>query len=311
MAKSPAHKLGQIIGDELETAVHEPLSQIAREFGLYLDYRHPRAARGEKKKVAWTDRHGNTHELDYVLEDGGSAEKRGHPRAFIETAWRRYTKHSRNKAQEIQAAITPLADTFRQYRPFLGVVLGGIFTNGALDQFRSHNFSIAYCPYETVVRAFANEGIDVSSDEDTSEAELQCKIDAFEQLTTIRRERIARGIRELHADQFSLFFKDLRRCLGRFVQHVFVLTLSGNSHKFDFIKDAIRFITEHDQAEPASDFVRYELNIRYSDGDEIRADCSRRAKAVAFLRLFENDPGWDRRSSVGNVDRALAANRKE
>lgn len=254
MAKSPAHKLGQIIGDELETAVHEPLSQIAREFGLYLDYRHPRAARGGNYAV------------------GGY---------------------------------------FRRYRPFLGVVLGGIFINGTLDQFRSHNFSIAYCPYETVVRAFANEGIDVSSDEDTSEAELQCKIDAFEQLTTIRRERIARGIRELQADRFSFFFEDLRRCLGRFVQHVFVLTLSGNSHKFDFIKDAIRFVTEHDQAEPASDFVRYELNIRYSDGDEIRADCSRRAKAVAFLRLFENDPGRDRRSSVGNVDRALAANRKE
>ena len=66
-----------------------------------------------------------------------------------------------------------------------------------------------------------------------------------------------------------------------------MLTLSGISREFEFIGDAIRFITDHDQAEPASDFVRYELNVRYSNGDEIRADFSRRARAVAFLRLFE------------------------
>lgn len=287
MAESPAHKLGQIIGDELEAAVRDPLSKIAEEFGLYLDYKHARPARGGKKKVTWTDQHGNTHDLDYVLEDGGSEETQGQPMAFIETAWRRYTKHSRNKAQEIQGAIAPLAETFTQNRPFLGVVLGGIFTDGSLDQFRSHDFKIAYCPYETVVRAFASEEIDISSDEDTSEAELRRKIDAFERLTLDQRERISRRIREFHSDQFSLFFENLRRCLGRFVQQVFVLTLSGSSREFDSIRDAIRFITEHDQAEPASDFVRYELNIRYSNGDEIRADFGRRARAVAFLRLFE------------------------
>ncbi len=50
MAQSPAHKLGQIIGDELERAIHKPLREIAEEFGLYLDYKHPRTARGGKSK---------------------------------------------------------------------------------------------------------------------------------------------------------------------------------------------------------------------------------------------------------------------
>lgn len=79
---------------------------------------------GTKRKVAWIDGQGNTHDLDYVFELGGSDEQIGSPRAFIEAAWRRYTKHSRNKAQEIQGAILPLAERFHDCHPFLGAVLG-------------------------------------------------------------------------------------------------------------------------------------------------------------------------------------------
>ena len=287
MAESPAHKLGQIIGDELEEAIYEPLLAIAVEFGLYLDYKHARAARNGKKKVAWTDLYGNTHDLDYVIEEGGSEDALGHPKAFIETAWRRYTKHSRNKAQEIQGAISPLAETFHAHRPFLGVILGGLFTDGALDQFRSHGFNVAYCPYETVIDAFATVGIDVSSEEGSSEAALERKVRACNQLSSVLRVRIADEIRRLQADQFDLFFGNLRDSLRRFVQHVFVLTLSGTSHRFDRVDDAIRFIADHDQAASASDFVRYELNVRYSNGDDIRASFASRERAVEFLRSFE------------------------
>ena len=286
MAQSPAHKLGQIIGDELEAAIYAPLLGIAGECGLYLDYKHARTARNGNKKVAWTDRYGNTHDLDYVLEEGGSEDTQGHPRAFIETAWRRYTKHSRNKSQEIQGAISPLAETYHNHCPFLGVILGGVFTAGALDQLRSHGFNIAYCSYETVVLAFANGGIDVSSEEGTSDAELERKVQAFNRLSAVQRERIAEELRRLHAGQFERFFNNLRLCLGRFVQEIFVLTLSGTSRRFDCIDDAIRFIANHDQAEPVLDFVRYELNVRYSNGDEIRANFDTRENAVVFLRSF-------------------------
>ena len=205
MAQSPAHRLGQIIGEELENAIRKPLIAIAEEFGLYLDYKHARPARGGRKKVAWTDSHGNTHDLDYVLEKGGSETTMGQPMAFIETAWRRYTKHSRNKAQEIQGAIGPLAETYQNSHPFLGAVLAGVFTEGSLAQFRSHKFNLVYCPYETVIQAFTSEGIDVSSGEDMSEAELKRKVDAFERLTPIQRARIEEEIRKLHVDQFTPF----------------------------------------------------------------------------------------------------------
>ena len=176
MAVSPSHKLGQMIGEMLEASIHKRLRAIGKEFGLYLDRKGRRVARGNKAKVAWKDKYGNTHDLDYVLESGGTTQCRGIPKAFIESAWRRYTKHSRNKAQEIQSALTPLADTHAYSKPFLGAVLAGDFTKPSLDQLRSHGFSVVYCTYATVVDAYNSVGVDVSTEENTSAEALKAKV---------------------------------------------------------------------------------------------------------------------------------------
>lgn len=288
MAQSPAHKLGQIIGGQIEAAVREPLRKIAEEFGLYLDYKHVRPARGKRKKVSWRDHYHNVHDLDYVLEAQGSEDTLGRPRAFIETAWRRYTKHSRNKVQEIQSAILPLAETYQRDSPFLGVVLAGDFTEQSLNQLKSHGFNLAYCSYETIMQAFRDEGLDVSSEEDTSEADLVRKAAAFDRSSAATRGRIAHNIRKYGSDQFDQFFDSLRNSICRRIEHVIVLTLSGPRHGFDSIVKAIRFVTDHDESAPAMGFVRYELSIRYSNGDEIRGDFREKEDAVRFLRSFEN-----------------------
>ena len=285
MAISPAHRLGQIIGEQIEAAVHEPLAAIAREYNLYLDYKHPRRARGNKKRVEWTDWKGNTHILDYVIEEGGSETVLGRPRAFIETAWRRYTKHSKNKAQEIQGAITPLAETYQDAHPFLGAVLAGEFTEPSIEQFKSHRFQVIHCSYETVLDAFASEGIDVSSEEDTSDIVLQGKVDAFEQLSSGQRELIAARIREIHSEQFRTFFEGLRSSLRRRVEFVLVLPLHGAQHQFGTIQDAVHYIVNYDSSTPSLEFVKYELNVRYSNGDEIRGTFHEKDKAIEFLNL--------------------------
>ena len=288
MAQSPAHKLGQIIGEQIEAAVREPLWEIAEEFDLYLDYKHVRSARGKRKKVSWRDHYHNVHDLDYMLEDQGSEDILGRPRAFIETAWRRYTKHSKNKVQEIQSAILPLAETYQRDSPFLGVVLAGDFTEQSLNQLKSHGFNLAYCPYEMIMQAFRDEGLDMSSEEDTSEADLVRKANAFGRSSAAIRRRIAHNIRKFGSDQFDHFFDSLRNSICRRIEHVIVLTLSGPRHGFDSIMKAIRFVTDHDESAPAMGFVRYELSIRYSNGDEIRGDFREKEDTVKFLRSFED-----------------------
>ena len=286
MAKSPAHKLGQLIGDELEAAVHDPLQEMAEEFGLYLDYEHARPVRDGKQKVAWRDSYGNVHDLDYVLEEDGDEETLGHPRAFIETAWRRYTKHSRNKVQEIQGAILPLAETYGRHAPFLGAVLAGDFTKESRDQLSSHGFQVAYVTYEMIVQAFGNLGVDVSSNEDTTEADLNRKVSACERLTPNVRRRLHEQMRTVGAAQLDPFFDALRNCLSRRITRITMLALSGTSAQFEDVKSAIRFVEGYDESTPPTAFDHYELNVRYSNGREVQGYCPDKKDCIDFLRLL-------------------------
>ena len=287
MAQSAAHKLGEIIGGEIEAAIRPSLQEIADKYGLYLDYTHKRPARNNNKKVSWNDSYGNAHVLDYVMEEGGNEKTIGHPRAFIETAWRRYKRHSRNKAQEIQGAILPLQETYRRYCPFLGAVLAGNFTEGALQQFKSHGFNIAHFSYKTIMKVFSDAGIDMSSHEGTAESELQSKAEQFNGLGIQRRQRIQQGIRATCADQIDPFLEALRSNLDRRIQRVFVLALSGASREFDSIEDAALYVSNHDESASKSSFVRYELNVRYTNGDELRGAFCRKERCIDFLRSLD------------------------
>ena len=176
--------------------------------------------------------------------------------------------------------------SYRECSPFMGAVLAGDFTDGALDQLRSHGFNLAYSPYEAIVRTFGRAGADVSSDERTTEDELWRKVRAFNGLRVARR-RIREEIRTFCADQFDPFFNALRRCLDRRVRSVFVLTLSGASRAFDSIEEAVLFVSEYDESISVSGFVRYELNVRYSNEDEVRGSFRRKERCIDFLRSFE------------------------
>ena len=167
MAESPAHKFGQLIGELLEAVIRPQLEAFCISQGLYLDYQNRSRSARKSRKVTWGDQYGNFHDLDFVIERGGTDTVVGEPVAFIEVAWRRYTKHSRNKAQEIQGAILPLAEKHKWNNPFLGAVLAGEFTDGSLDQLRSLGFQVLYFPYDSLVAAFTSENIDIRFDEDT------------------------------------------------------------------------------------------------------------------------------------------------
>lgn len=140
MARSPSHKFGQDLGNLLEEIVLDDilkprLLEFAQAQNYYLDWQRYRAARSGKK-VTWTDKYGNKHDLDFVIEVNGTDSKIGTPIAFIESAWRRYTKHSKNKVQEIQGAILPIIELHNLSAPFFGAVLAGDFTKPALEQLK-------------------------------------------------------------------------------------------------------------------------------------------------------------------------------
>ncbi len=285
MAISPAHKFGQIVGGMLEEAINPFLESFSREHGLYLDRKGRRPARSGTK-VRWTDVYGNRHDLDFVLERGGSPDHIGTPVAFIETAWRRYTKHSRNKAQEIQGAIQPLAATYKNAAPFIGVILAGVFTEGAIKQLQSLGFAVLYFPYETIVKAFGRVGISAKFDEVTPDAESARRVRAWRALSAGKRRSVAVALVKLNDGRIQSFLDALRKSATRQIEQIYVLPLHGASARIATIEEAIQYVERYDEGRPENRLVRYEVRIVYSNGDRIEGQFKDKESAIAFLQGY-------------------------
>jgi hypothetical protein len=289
MAESPPHRFGQIVGEALEAAMLPVLEQFARHHQLFLDRQGHRPCRSGKK-CSWIDSNGNTHDLDFVLERGGSPDKVGMPAAFIETAWRRYTKHSRNKAQEIQGAIEPLAATFQASKPFKGAVLAGAFTEGALTQLKSLGFTVLFFPYDRVVAVFRKFGIDAVSDEDTPDDDFQRKVDAYERMSASRRKKLSAELIKANSSDVEAFVNSLSVAVSRQIERIVILVLHGASQDLATISDAIRFIEGYESDGRAQPVERYEISVRYNNGDSINGTFKDKASAVSFLETYQPVP---------------------
>ena len=287
MAMSPSHRWGQIIGQEfLEVAMYAMLSETAKQHNLYLDQKGQRTAR-PGKKIVWMDVYGNSHDLDFVLEKNGSETQIGTPVAFIESAWRRYTKHSRNKAQEIQGAILPLVQTHGIHAPFIGVILAGDFTDGAKTQLRSHRFRVLHFSYDSLIAAFKTARIDASFDEDTPDAECAMKVMAWNRLSKKDRRKLAIRLLEDNKAQVKEFIGALEAAILRLIKLVRVLPLHGSALEIESLDKAIAFVEAYHETDAAPKPVaRYEILIRYDNDDEIKGTFLKKEDALQFLRSY-------------------------
>lgn len=283
MAKSPAHRFGQIIGDLLEEIILPQLQLYCDERGLYLDKKGKRAARSGSK-VSWQDRYENFHDLDFVIESGGTDDDLGRPVAFIEAAWRRYTKHSRAKAQEIQGAVMPIAEKYHWDKPFLGAILAGVFTKDSLAQMRSCGFETILMPYNSIVEAFSSVGIDALFDEKTPDEEFERAVLQIESLKPESREALKNHLVKNNENQLKGFFDSLKKAIDRIISTVIVVALHGQEEVFDSVDAATHYLENHDQTKGEGGiFRKYEIIVRYSNGDRVDASFEDKAAALGFL----------------------------
>jgi hypothetical protein len=288
MATSPSHRFGQIIGDLLEEIMTPLLQAFCDERGLYLDKKGYRGEARGGKKVSWIDKYGNTHDLDFVIEKDGSDAVRGRPLAFIEAAWRRYTKHSRNKAQEIQGAILPVAEKYGWDKPFLGVILAGVFTSGSITQMKSSGFDIALFPYDSIVKAFLVVGIKADFDEDTSDVIFKKTVKKIETLKLAERAKLKKHLVDSNKGLLDNFFGRLQSTLDRQIEKVILIPLYGKQNEFAMVSDAIAFVTNYQEvAQQGGFFRKFELIVQYSNNDKIEASFRDKENAINFLHYIE------------------------
>ena len=285
MAQSPAHKFGQIIGNLLEAVIYPLLLKYCNKNNLYLDKVGLRSAR-QGKKVSWTDKYGNVHDLDFVIEKNGTDKKIGKPIAFIESAWRRYTKHSRNKAQEIQGAILPLAETYSESNPFLGAILAGVFTEGALNQLKSHGFSVLYFEYDKILEAFSSVGIDTFFDERTPINVFSEKIKSLDKLSESQYKKITKNLINKNKKEINNFLNQLDSFILRLVSSVRVFNLYGKYSDYCNIKDAIKAIKKCPKVPNKISFIKFEIIIKFDNDDRVDGQFSTKEEALRFLHFF-------------------------
>ena len=259
------------------------LQAFCRDRGLYLDVPGRRPGVRKGKKIRWADDYGNKHDLDFVIEKGGSAEVQGRPVAFIEATWRRYTKHSRNKAQEIQGALLPIAERHRWDKPFLGAILAGEFTSASVEQLQSLGFRTLHFPYSTIVDAFAKVGVTAAYDEATPDAEFQKRVARIEKMGRKKRRALERGLVDGCEPLIAQFLEDLGQSLDRMIESVTVLPLLGTRYEFRTIAEAVDFVDEFDQEDGSVAFQKYEVLVRYSNGNRIEGSFGGKSEAKRFL----------------------------
>lgn len=208
----------------------------------------------------------------------------GEPRAFIEIAWRRYTKHSKNKAQEISGAIRPLISKYSSFTPFFGAVVAGIFTQNSINQMVSEGFEVVYIPIHVIESAFSSVGIDAHWEEDTPESELQRKVQAYESLTEKEIGQLKAELLRLNSMQLGEFQSKLRASLGREIHTIRIMTFLGNEGMFTTPEEACRYIVGFDSDSATLDLLKIEIYVRYTNGDKLEAQYRDRQTAIAFLQ---------------------------
>lgn len=288
MAISDSHRLGQLIGIMLEKAIKPKLQSILSPSHFLDSVSTSRTVRGNRKKVKWVDAQGNSHDLDFVIEQNGTDTVSGNPKAFIECAWRRYTKHSKNKAQEIQGAIIPLAQTYANDKPFLGAILAGEFTTPSLTQLVSHGFTVLHISYQEIVQAYSNIGIDISYDEGSSLFDLKNKADCLEQLSIQQQDLVIQHLYTIITLKLNDFLMRLTTSLNRTISKIIIQPLYGSSSQFTDLFSAKAYLNSLNLSTVPNNLVfdKLFIYIEYCNGDNFKAEFGTTLDGLNFLANF-------------------------
>lgn len=132
-------------------------------------------------------------------------------------------------------------------------------------------------------------GVDVQFDEQTSDSVFQKTIDKIERLTYKKRDKLKQVLVSSNQDLINLFFIKLENTLDRQIEMIVLIPLHGQENQFETISDAITFVANYEEHSFQDGcFRKYEIVVRYGNGDKIEASLGNKEKAIDFLRYIED-----------------------
>ena len=88
---------------------------------------------------------------------------------------------------------------------------------------------------------------------------------------------------ELNKVGFDQFFAKLAHKLDSIIDVVTIIPLFGSALDFQTAQDARSFIKGFDAEMPASEFQKYEVIVKFANGDRVDGIFSEKKKAIGFL----------------------------
>ncbi len=282
---SAGHKLGQLIGDWFEEYFVFPiLIDLAKSLELYLDSRFiNRDARGEK--IQWKDADGNYVDFDFVLEINGTNSHIGIPVAFIESFWRRGSRHSKDKARDDSGKLLPMLDTYPSAR-FLGIIAAGDFTKPARELVKSRGIELFYVPKEKLIKAFERNNLIIDYPDKTPESKKAFIANTFEkQFTNSKKIEVCNELKRLiGAVTINSFTQRVKAKLSALPQEIrFILRQDSYPIVFESVYEATNFLKkpEFKMSNPTESYV---YQITFSDGSEFERSVSN----ISELKALHN-----------------------
>lgn len=283
MAEAPGHLLGQYIGSFIEAASEPELRNLAVKHGMHLDAKGERPGIRSGKLLSLLDANGNKHDLDFVIERPALEGAPPVYAAFVECAWRRYTKHSKAKAQEIQGAVLPLVEAYGDVSPTPAAIVAGQWSRPSIKQLESWGFVVMLMNFERLATAFAAHGIDIFGRDDVADTFWARQVDVIRSLDDRSKSALVSEIRDTHREDYASFISELEARIVRTVREVIMYPLHGKMRSFGSINEAIDAVRSYSVDASALTFLRFEFVVRYTNGDHVQGSYANESTAIAFL----------------------------
>lgn len=140
--------------------------------------------------------------------------------------------------------------------------------------------------YDEIVQAFAEYGIDIHADEGTPDHYLQEQVDKFDALTPQDILDLGATLRACAPDEYRRFMEELEASVIRKIERIVILPLAGRPFEFTTLDQAVDALCGGDMPIHEQEFVRFEIMIRFNNGDSIDAKFGAAGDAIEFLETF-------------------------
>ena len=170
-----------------------------------------------------------------------------------------------------------------------GAVLAGEFTRSAIHQLESKGFSVVHIPYDSILVAFRELGIDASSEDGTggtTEEQFREKIMRWQSLPQPKAINLLLGkLRTLHQREIAVFQQGLEAALTRQVASVRLTVLRGQTVECLDVDSAVAYLLEEEKSyrlrEGGEQREIFEVQVRFNNESKIDATFFKRTEAIA------------------------------